>query len=455
MVRKDINKKDWEISIIVPAEKDKWKQKQNIALKEMAKSLKVKGFRPGKVTVEVAKKTLPPIEVQREAVKLIANDLVKIAAEEIDENLIILDSAIYDIEKISDSELELKFTYPIYPEFTLKNYTDLNIPFEQKPVTEKEIMAEIDKIVEKNALLIDKEENNGKAEKGDVVNINYVGKVDGEEFKGGSATSYELLLGSKSFIDNFEDQLINHKNGDQVSVKVNFPKEYHSKELAGKEAIFDVKINNVFSKEKPKLDDSIVHLVEESKAKTLDELKNYFKNLLSEERLEKAKASFKKNVFEKIKKSNEIPIPKLVLMKETTNAIKEFEDNVSKHGYSVNEYLKMLNMDNKEFVTKLNEESQVRLSEALIFTEISKQEKIEASEKEYEKEYEKFAKLYKTSVDSVKSMISKEQLQVVIVNGKVLDFLIKKNSAKEQAKTSPKKTKVVQKEKKVKSSTSK
>ena len=423
MAKRELNKKTAELSITVAANKTEWKGLQDKAFNKLSKNLMVKGFRKGNVPANIAKKHIQSQDVLAEALKKALDILVVTASKEIKEAMI-LDSPTYKVEKVSDAELEVTFIYPTYPEMDLPDYKNMGIKYKEDKVDAKVIADELKKLQEQNAMLKTK---TGAIAKGDTALFDFDGYVNDEQFQGGKAENYELEVGSGAFIPGFEDQMIGMKKGEKKDVKVTFPKEYQEKTLAGNDAIFKVTINEIKTKELPELNDAFVKELGIAKAKNLVELKAYLKEIFSGQKTQEARGKYQREIFTAIKDKAEIPLPVAIVIKDMKTLFVQFQEDIKKQNMTIEQYKKMTGMDDVKIESQFKQQAESRLRDSFIFAEISKLEKIEITEKDYDVEYEKLSKVYGQPADSIKGMITKEQMQIPMTNDKVLDVLIKAN----------------------------
>uniref|UniRef100_A0A2C9KSY7 peptidylprolyl isomerase n=1 Tax=Biomphalaria glabrata TaxID=6526 RepID=A0A2C9KSY7_BIOGL len=209
-------------------------------------------FRKGQAPDEVAKKSISQAEIFTEALKNELDTLVKVAAKEIKEDLMVLDSPAYDVQKITATELTVTFIYPVYPEVKLPDYKTLGIKYEVEKATEESVKEELERALESQVMLKEKE---GSLSKGDIAVFDFEGFIEGKPFAGGKAENYELEIGSGQFIAGFEDQMVGLEKGKSMDVKVSFPEDYHVEELKAKPSVFKIKLNSIKTKQKPELND--------------------------------------------------------------------------------------------------------------------------------------------------------------------------------------------------------
>ena len=425
MPNKKIDKKTSELTIDIVADKKEWKSEQEKAFQEIAKTTNIKGFRKGKAPVEILRKNISQSEIFSKAITSILNSLSQKAAKEIEEDLIILDGPTYSIEKISDAELEVKFIYPVYPEFELPDYKKLGVKFNKNEVSKKQIDTEIEKIRSSRATL---ETKDGAIEKGDTAIFDFKGMVNGKEFEGGAAEKYPLEIGSGQFIPGFEEQMIGMKVGEEREIKVTFPEAYQSKDLKGKDALFIVKLHEIKNKKLPIMNDEFVESLGIKDVKTIKELNDYMTKIMKEQEEQKARQIFQKEAFTKILEKVDIPLPAQLVVKEMKRQEGEFNSALKEHGQTMEQYIKMTGLTLEALNSQFKKDAESKLKEYLVFAEIAMKEEIELSEKEYDEEYKKLAKVYGHTEESIKNVITKEQMQVPMTNDRVITKLIEYNN---------------------------
>ena len=394
----------------------------------MSKNLSIKGFRKGKVPLEKAKEYISDGSVWEKAITSLLDKYVVIASKEIKDDELILDSPTYAVEKVSKEELEIIFVYPLFPDFKLKDYKKLNISLTKKTDADikQDVKEQEEKLLSKTSVLLPKEGKNIKVEKGDTIIFDFEGFVDNKPFEGGEATDFELKVGSGGFIPGFEDKLIGLKLGYKGSIDVTFPKDYHVKDLANKKSKFEIEIKEINTLDLPKLNEEFIKTLNIKDVKTSKELNAYLLDLTKRENLEKSRIEFKNKIFDKIIKENEIPAPKTLVLKELQKLLKRFEENLKKQGLSKKEYFEITQLSDKEVTKELTLEAEKNIKVSLLFAHLAKIEKIEAKDDDYEKQYEKLAKLYNVEdVKMIKEMLPKDKLEAQIINDLVLDMLIK------------------------------
>ncbi|MGL5592036.1 MAG: trigger factor [Metamycoplasmataceae bacterium] len=431
MIKKTIDKKTSEMRILVPIPKEDWKNAQTKSFEVLAKKVSIKGFRKGKVPLAKAKELIDQSQIWEKAILSLLDKYVVIASKEIKDDEIILDHPTYTVEKVTSDELEIIFVYPLFPDFKLKDYKKTGISLD-KPVTDeklkKEVIEQEKNLLSKTAVLLPKEGKDAKVEKNDTIIFDFKGFLGKKAFEGGEAEDFELKVGSGNFIPGFEDKIIGLKLGES-SIKVTFPKDYHVKDLANKNAEFKLNIKEIKAFDLPKLDEDFVKTLNIKDVTTPSQLRKYLLDLTKRENLEKARIKFKNEIFSRLLSQNEIPVPNTLMLKEVQMLSKKLEESLKKQGITKKEYLDLTKMTNNEITKELTVEAEKNIKTSLLFAHLAKIEKIEASDKDFEQQYEKLARVYNIEdVNMIKGMLPKEKLEPQIVNDLVIDMLIKYNS---------------------------
>ena len=424
MAKVEFKKETSELHISVSADKITWQASQEKAFQTIRKHLTLKGFRKGQAPLEVAKKSISQSEIFTEALKSELDVLVQVAAKEIKEDLMILDSPSYNVEKISQEELTVTFIYPVYPEIKLPEYKNLGVKYEASKATAESVEEEINRVLESQVVMKEKE---GSLAKGDIAVFDFEGFIDGKPFAGGKAENYELEIGSGQFIAGFEDQMVGLEKGKSMDVNVSFPEDYHVEDLKAKPAVFKIKLNAIKEKSKPALTDEWVASLNVPAAKTVAELKTYISDIQSNELEIEARGKFQRAAFDKIASEANIVIPAQLIAKEMHNQEHNFEAKLKEQGLSMKQYIDMTGMPKEAVYSQFKKAAETRLTDSFIFAEIAKLEKIELKDEDYEKEYAKFAKVYGQSIESIKGFVQKTQMQIPMTNDRVIDILIASN----------------------------
>lgn len=311
----------------------------------------------------------------------------------------------------------------VKPEVTLGDYKGIEVGKVITEVTDEDLNAELDKIREQQSRVVSVEDK--AAENGDIVVIDFEGFQDGEAFEGGKGTDYPLTLGSHSFIDTFEEQLVGKKAGDETEVNVTFPEDYQEESLAGKPAMFKVTVKEVKVKELPELDDDFAQDV--SEFDTLAEYKEDVKKNLLERREKTAKDAKEDAVIEKIVENAQMEIPEAMVRTQMNQMANDFAQRIQGQGISMEQYFQFTGLDNAKFGEQIRPQALKRIQSRLVLEAIAKAENIEVSEDELNKEIESMAAAYQMEVDKVKGMLNEEyaeSMKLDIAVQKAVDLVV-------------------------------
>ena len=350
----------------------------------------------------------------------------------------------HDIEAVATPELEsfdmkedggvtfvLKVT--VRPEVKLGKYKGLSVERKVNKVTAKQVDEEVENAREKQARIVDVDR---AAKKGDIVNIDFAGSVDGVKFDGGSAEAYDLTLGSGSFIPGFEDQLVGVSKGDKKDVKVTFPEDYHAVELKGKEAVFECTVNAVKEKQLPALDDDFAKEI--SEFDTLAEYKADVKNKLMKDAETRADRQYDDALVQAVVDSAEVEIPQAMIDNEAEDMAKEFEYRLSYQGIKLSDYLGYINMTRDQLLDEYKEQAAKSVKTRLVMEEIVKAEELKFEDEELNAKLAEMAERAGQDVDTFKKGLGKEHYDYLanqILSDKLMDMLRGANApAKKAAK---------------------
>ena len=390
------------------------------------KDAKVDGFRKGHVPADVLEKKFKK-EIEGEILNHIISEEYRKAVEE--NNL----SPIADIklEKYENNEdnVEVVFTIPVLPEIPLGDYKSVKVEKEALDVNDEKVNAEIE-IMRSNAGKLKEVADDEAAKDKDVANINFEGFVDGEAFDGGKAEGFDLTLGSKSFIDTFEDQIIGHKKGDEFDVNVTFPEEYHAENLKGKPAVFKIKLNSIKRKEEAELNEDLAKelgydSVEDLKAKTKE-------NLIKREET-RIENEYKGKVVDAVVEGVNFEIPEAIVEREIQFQINRFAQQLQMQGMSLNQYFEMTGQNIEKMRESIKESAEKSVKRDLVLNEIAKVEKVEATEEEVNAELDRTAIMYGMDREGLIAEVRKsgnyarfiDDIKYQIVNRKTVDLLAK------------------------------
>ena len=424
-VEKTENANEVKLEITVEAEKF------DNAIKKVyfknAKYFNIPGFRKGKAPQAIVEKYYGKEIFYEDAFNEIAGEEYEKAVEE--SKLEIVGKPVVDIITMEKGQ-DLVFTAVVAtkPEVVLGKYKGIEIPKIEYNVEDSDVEASLKQMQEKNARIVSVET---PVENGNIAVIDFEGFVDGVAFEGGKGENYSLEIGSGSFIPGFEEQVIGMKIDEEKDINVKFPEEYFSKDLAGKDATFKVKVHEIKKKELPELDDEFAKDV--SEFDTIEELKNSTKQKLINENVQKAKYEKEDAVMKVVTDEMKVDIPAGMVEVEIDNMVKDMEQRMSYQGLKLEQYLKMVNKTEEEFRKDYEPQAIQAIKSRLALEKIIKEEKIEASEKEIKDKLEEMAKNYGRKVEDIENNDNiKEYIKQGIENEKAIDLLVE--NAKETKK---------------------
>jgi len=380
------------------------------------------GFRKGKAPRAMVEKMYGSGIFYEDAANILIPDAYEAAVDE--SGLEIVAQPEIDVDQVEKGKpFIFTATVVVKPEVTLGDYKGIEVEKRTVEVSEEEVSEEIDRTREKNSRMITVDDR--AAQDGDTVVIDFDGYVDGEQFEGGKAEDYELVLGSHTFIDNFEDQLVGKNIGDDVEVNVTFPDQYQAEELQGKPAVFKVKIKEISVKELPELDDDFAQDV--SDCDTLEDYKNEIREKLLKSKEDEAKRQKEDEVIGKIIENAEMEIPEEMVDMQTRQMTQEFARNLQQQGLSLEQYMRYTAMTPEEMVEELKPQALQRIQSRLVLEAVAAAESLEVSGEDYEKEIENMAEMYGMEVDHLRDVISedeKKQIEMDLSVQKAVEFVV-------------------------------
>lgn len=371
------------------------------AFKKVVKDVTLPGFRKGKVPRHIFEKRFGVEALYQDAVDIILPDAYAEAVEQTE--IFPVDQPKIDIEEIEKGkDLVFVCEVTVKPEVKLGEYKGIEYEEETIEVTEEEVDEELKRLQERHAELVLKEE--GKVEEGNTVVIDFEGFIDDEPFEGGKGENYSLEIGSGHFIPGFEEQLIGKEAGEEVEVNVTFPEDYHAKDLAGKDAVFKVKIHEIKEKQVPELDDEFAKDVDDE-VETLAELREKKEKEIRERKQREYENKIRETIIEKVTENAEIDIPEAMINTELDNMLREFEQTVQMQGMTMDMYYKMSGQDEEKLREHMKEDAEKRVKTNLTLEAIFEAENLEVSEEAIDEEIAKMADMYKLEKDQIVSML--------------------------------------------------
>lgn len=409
---------------------------QSAYMKERGK-ISIPGFRKGKVPRNMIEKMYGAAVFYEDAANTLIQENYPDAADE--SGIDIVSRPTIDVVQI-ESGKPFIFTaeVAVRPEVKLGKYLGVQVTKVDTSVSDEEIDAELEKERTNNARTVSVTDR--PVAVGDTAVIDFEGFVDGVAFEGGKGENHSLEIGSHSFIDTFEDQLVGKNAGDEVDVNVTFPEQYQASELAGKPALFKVKIHEIKTKELPELDDEFAQDV--SEFDTLAEYKEEVKNRLTTQKENEAKRTKEDEAIQKIIDKTEIDIPDAMLETQCENMLNEFAQRIQQSGLSMEQYMQFSGLTVEKLKEQVRPEAETRIKSSLILEQIAKDEKIEVTDEELDAEVEKMAAQYGMEADKLKEYMGdaeKESMKRDLAVTKAVDLIME--NVKERAKAKTKKDK--------------
>ncbi len=422
----ELGKSMVKLTIEVAAEE--FEKAMETAYQKNKNKLSVQGFRKGKAPRAMIEKMYGASIFYEDA----ANELIPDAYEKaaVESGLDIVSRPEIDLVQVEKGK-EFIFTaeVAVKPEVTLGEYKGVEVEKTDVSVSDDEVAAELDRVREQNARIITVEDR--PVADGDETVIDFEGFVDGVPFAGGKGEDYKLVIGSHSFIDTFEEQLIGKNIGEDVDVNVTFPTEYHAAELAGKPALFKVTIKAITAKELPELDDEFA--VDVSEFDTLAEYKEDIKKNLLEKKEKEAKFAKEDKVVDAIIEKATMEIPDAMIDTQTRQMAEEYAQRLQMQGLNLQQYFQFTGMNANSFMENLKPQALKRIQCRLVLEAIAKAENIEVSEEELDKEFDTMAQNYRMEKDKLIELVGekeKEQIKMDIAVQKAVDFV--RDAAKEK-----------------------
>lgn len=381
--------------LTIKVEGTEWQNAIDKAFVAANKKVKIDGFRPGKAPKEIFMKKYGEGSLYFDAADIVLQDAyLKMIEENKDEEIVAQPDI--QVKNIGENGVEFLFTLTLKPEVKMKKYKDLGVKKEKVKVSKEEIEHTITEMRNKYAETAVKD---GTVAEGDTAVIDFEGFKDGVAFDGGKGTDYALEIGSHTFIPGFEEQLIGMKKGDEKEIEVTFPEEYHSEDLKGAKATFKVTIKELKETIIPELDKDFFEDLGLEGVDSKESLEREVKKMMKDRKEMDADNKFIDDVLEAVIKQTEVDIPDVMVKEETDRILKQYEENLKMQGLTLAQFYQFTNSDENALREQMKEEAEKRITSRLILEEVAKQEGIEISDEEAEKEAEELAKKYQMEKD--------------------------------------------------------
>lgn len=413
------------VTLEITVSQDEFEKAVNKAYLKVKNNINVQGFRKGKAPRHIIEKKYGKGIFYDDALDFAIQEAYPVAVKELE--LDIIDSPKINIEKFEDGE-EIVFTaeVEVMPEVELPEYKGVEVVKTEIKVTDEDVERELKSVQEKNARIVEVADRH--VQEGDFLTIDYAGFVGEDQFEGGTAENQTLEIGSNSFIPGFEDQLIGKTKGEEVTVNVTFPKEYHSEDLKGKDAVFNVKIHEIKAKELPEMDDEFAKDV--SEFDTLEELKADTRKVLEQKAADQVKISNDNNVITKIVNDTVLEVPEVLIQREIEHLGRNYEQQFRQQGFNSKEYDELINNFVNQYKEGAREQAEFNVKAELVLEAIIKKEEVAVSDEEFKEEVNKIVESYNVEEDKLEGFkeslmeSSKSYIEETLQKRKVIDMLV-------------------------------
>ena len=410
------------VKITIKFDGEEWKSALQTAYMKTRGKFAINGFRKGKAPKNVIENVYGKGVFFEDALNILFSENYGKILDKCEDKFTVVGEPDVSVEKLEDDGVTMVATVPVKPEVKISAYKGMKIKEYAYTVSEEELNAEIARVQDRNARKVNVEDR--AAANGDIVNIDFVGTVDGVKFEGGEAEGFDLTLGSGQFIPGFEDQVVGMNIGETKDVNVTFPENYQAEALKGKAAVFAVKLNAIQAKELPELTDEFIKdatgsaTVEEYKAKTMERLQKQADR--------RANDATENSILEAIAANTEVEIPQAMLEREIDGLVQKFEYQLMYQGLKLQDYLEFLKIDVADFRKNYEEQAKKNVTSQLIISQIIKEEKIEATAEEVDAKIAEQAASVGKEAEEYKKTMDPRQFDYIssdIVITKLFDFL--------------------------------
>ena len=425
MIIKSTEKNNNKATIVVEIESELMNKGAEIAYKKQRKNIRIPGFRPGKAPRKMIEKMYGQFVFFEDGLEEIFPEVYDFAIGGNTEFKAIGRPSLEDMDIAADGTTTLKLTTEVYPEVTLGDYKGVEVVKPVAEVTDAQVEAELNQIAE-NVASVETVER--AAEMGDIANINFLGTVDGIAFEGGAAENFDLTLGSGQFIPGFEEQVVGMNVEETKDVNVTFPEDYNAKELAGKAAVFSVKLNKLSVKNVPAIDDELAK--DASEFETLEELKADIREKKLADAQKNIDRTFENAVVEAVAANATVEVPNALIEQELDNQMNDFAYRLQMSGMSVEQYAKMMGGDLNTMRQAFKPMAEKQALSNLVITKVAEVEGITVSDEELEAEFAEMAKAYELEIEKIKEMVPTEEIKSNLQSRKTVKFLVDNAVAK-------------------------
>lgn len=415
------------VEIEFTADKETFEAAVNRAYKKQVGSITVPGFRKGKAPKHIIEKMYGKGIFYDEALNEIAPKAYEDAIK--DQDFKIVSQPEFDVTDIGDEGVTFTAKFYVKPEVEIADYAGIAVTRTVREATDDEVNAEIEQTQKRNSRQI--EITDRAAQNGDIAVIDFDGYVDDKPFDGGKAEKYNLTLGSGSFIPGFEDQVVGKNVGDEFDVNVTFPEDYHAKELAGKPAVFKVKLHEIKFNELPALDDEFAKDV--SEFDTFDEYKADVKAKINERYKAQADGEVEEQLISALIEKLNAEIPEPMYVAETENFVRDFDNRLRMQGLDLKTYFKYTGLDLDALRNQMRPQAERQVKTRLALEKIAALENIVPTEEEINEEYDRIVKAYGIEADKVRELVDEAMVKEDVSVKKAVDFVKEKAAVTEKA----------------------
>ena len=414
------------VKITIKFDGEEWKAAQTQAYVKTRGKFAVNGFRKGKAPKNVIEHAYGKGVFYEDALNMLFSDNYGKILDKNEKKFTVVGDPDVSVEELSDDGVTLVAVVPVKPEVKISSYKGIKIKEIAYTVKDEEVDAELDRLLDRNARKVPVTDR--AAQNGDIVNIDFVGTVDGVKFDGGEAEGFDLTLGSGQFIPGFEDQVVGMNVGDEKDVNVTFPENYQAENLKGKPAVFAVKLNSIQGKELPELTDEFIK--DATGSESIEAYKAKTKERLQAQADRRSNDATENSILEAIAANTEAEIPQAMIEREIDNLVQKFEYQLMYQGLKLQDYLDFLKVTNADFRKNYEEQAKKNVLSQLIISQIIKEENLEATEEEVEAKVAEQAKSVEKDVEEYKKGMDPRQFDYIrsdIVITKLFKFLKENN----------------------------
>ena len=426
MIIKSTEKTNTKATVVVEIEKELMNKGAEVAYKKQRKNIRIPGFRPGKAPRKMIEKMYGAYIFFEDAIEEIFPEIYDFAIGGNTEFKAVGRPSLENMDIAEDGTTTLTLSIEVYPEVTLGDYKGVEVVKPVAEVTDAQVEAELNQIAENVASVENVEDR--AAQMGDIANINFLGTVDGIAFEGGAAENFDLTLGSGQFIPGFEEQVVGMSIGEDKDVNVTFPEDYNAKELAGKAAVFAVKLNKLSVKNVPAIDDELAK--DASEFDTLEELKADIREKKLADAQKNIDRTFENAVVEAVTANATVEVPNALVEVELDNQMNDFGYRLQMSGMSMEQYAQMMGGDLNTMRQAFKPMAEKQAKSSLVITKVAEVEGITVSDEELEAEFAEMAKAYELEIEKIKEMVPTEEIKANLQSRKTVKFLVDNAVAK-------------------------